>query len=454
VKDSLEVEEGRLPNRLLLLINHLYTNKMEKELATVFDEVLNAMITVHDGAIELVSKMTADDISGFGTGKHEVIDTKEMLLRQMEKDAAQAGGVTYELLDKKIKLVDNVGVCAAEIILIIPIPEQTLQLHTRITFIFHKQHSGWKAIHGHLSFPSPDQAEGESYPIDALKARNKELEKLVEQRTAELKRSLEQLKATQAQLIQAEKMASLGELTAGIAHEIQNPLNFVNNFSDVNKELIEDAEQELDKGNIDEVKSVLADVKENEQKINHHGKRADGIVKSMLQHSRGGSGDKQATAINQLVEEHLKLAYHGFRAKDMAFAADIMTAYDQSVGNVTVAPQEIGRVLLNLFNNAFYAVAEKKKQLNGTFEPVVSISTKKEGNHILIKVRDNGTGMPKNIADKVFQPFFTTKATGEGTGLGLSLSYDIITKGHGGEIKLETREGEYAEFIICLPKSI
>jgi signal transduction histidine kinase len=277
-----------------------------------------------------------------------------------------------------------------------------------------------------------------------------QLEKQVAERTAELKQSLEHLKSTQVQLIQSEKMASLGELTAGIAHEIQNPLNFINNFSDVNKELIEDAGHELAKGNINEVKLVLADIKENEQKIIHHGKRADTIVKGMLQHSRASSGNKELTDINALADEYLRLAFHGLRAKDKDFNAILKTEFDESIGTIEVAPQDIGRVLLNLYNNAFYAVNEKKKQLNGTFEPTVEVTTKRVGDKIELSIKDNGTGIPQKVLDKIYQPFFTTKPTGQGTGLGLSLSYDIITKGHAGELKVDTKEGEYTQFIVRL----
>jgi signal transduction histidine kinase len=246
-------------------------------------------------------------------------------------------------------------------------------------------------------------------------------------------------------------MASLGELTAGVAHEIQNPLNFVNNFSAVNSELVSELRQEAIAGNIEEVISLADSIGDNETKISHHGKRADAIVKSMLQHSRGATGNRQPTDINQLVEEHLRLAYHGYRAKDQSFNADISTHYDAYVGQLNVVPQEIGRVLLNLFSNAFYAVQEKKTRLNGTYEPVVSVNTKKVEGTILITVKDNGPGMSEKVAEKVFQPFFTTKPTGEGTGLGLSLSFDIVTKGHGGELKVNTKEGEGSEFTIHLP---
>ncbi len=264
-----------------------------------------------------------------------------------------------------------------------------------------------------------------------------------------------ELKHTQAQLIQSEKMASLGELTAGIAHEIQNPLNFVNNFSEVNTELIDEAGEEINKGNIDEAKNILHDIKENEQKINHHGKRADAIVKGMLQHSRSSSGVKEPTDINALCDEYLRLSYHGLRAKDKSFNATIKTDLDKSIEKINIIPQDIGRVILNLLTNAFYAVNEKALSAVSTptaakYEPTVSISTKKIDGKILISVSDNGNGIPQKVLDKIFQPFFTTKPTGQGTGLGLSLSYDIITKAHGGELKVETNEGMGTTFIIIL----
>jgi two-component system NtrC family sensor kinase len=264
-----------------------------------------------------------------------------------------------------------------------------------------------------------------------------------------LGKTLSDLKSTQSQLIQSEKMASLGELTAGIAHEIQNPLNFVNNFSEINTELVTEAESEIDNNNIGEAKSILNNIKENEQKINHHGKRADAIVKGMLQHSRPSAGIKEPTDINALADEYLRLSYHGFRAKDKTFSATMKTDFDHSLGKINIIPQDIGRVLLNLYNNAFYAVTEKKKQTGGPYDPVVSVTTKKENDKVIIVISDNGSGIPTKTLDKIFQPFFTTKPAGQGTGLGLSLSYDII-KAHGEEIRVETREGEGAEFIIQL----
>ena len=263
--------------------------------------------------------------------------------------------------------------------------------------------------------------------------------------------ALIELRSTQSQLIQSEKMASLGELTAGIAHEIQNPLNFVNNFSEVSKELLDEMKDELEKGNLDDAKEIMKDIIQNLEKINHHGKRADGIVKGMLQHSRSSTGQKEFTDINALADEYLRLAYHGLRAKDKSFNANMKTEFDQTVEKINVVPQDIGRVILNLITNAFYVVNEKKKLNIEGYEPTVIVSTKKVNHSIEIKVSDNGNGIPQKVLDKIFQPFFTTKPTGEGTGLGLSLSYDIITKGHGGELKVETKEGEGSKFIIVLP---
>src|SRR5688572_23618234 len=269
----------------------------------------------------------------------------------------------------------------------------------------------------------------------------------------EIEKAYHELRTTQSQLIQQEKMASLGELTAGIAHEIQNPLNFINNFSEVNTELVDELKSELATGNTQSARGIADNIKDNEQKINHHGKRADAIVKGMLQHSKTSSGQKELTDINSLADEYLRLAYHGLRAKDKSFNADFKTDFDDSIGKINIIPQDIGRVILNLINNAFYAVDEKKKGNQNGYEPTVLVSTKKEKDKVEIKVKDNGNGIPQKVLDKIFQPFFTTKPPGQGTGLGLSLAYDIITKGHGGELKVETKEGEGSEFSIQLPVS-
>ncbi len=295
--------------------------------------------------------------------------------------------------------------------------------------------------------------------------RKQKLNTLLQKQKEQIQSTLTELKSTQAQLIQSEKMASLGELTAGIAHEIKNPLNFVNNFSEVNTELIEDLKAELATGNQQEAIKIADDIKDNEQKINHHGKRADAIVKGMLQHSRTSSGQKEPTDINALCDEYLRLSYHGFRAKDKnlptgqaGFNAKIDTAFDNSIGRINIIPQDIGRVLLNLYNNAFYAVNERLRQAclpdrqaqpDSQYEPSVSVSTKKINDKVELRVKDNGNGIPQKVVDKIFQPFFTTKPTGQGTGLGLSLSYDII-KAHGGEIKVESKE-EGSIFIIQIP---
>ncbi len=280
-----------------------------------------------------------------------------------------------------------------------------------------------------------------------------ELQKAAELKSAyaDLEKAHENLKSTQTQLIQSEKMASLGALTAGIAHEIQNPLNFVNNFSDVSTELLEELKKEIENGNLDEVRVITTDLKQNLEKINNHGQRASSIVKGMLLHSRGSSGQKEPTDINLLCDEYLRLSYHGFRAKDKSFNANFKLEADESLPKIEVVPQDIGRVLINLINNAFYAVNEKVKQGMNDYKPTVVVNTKFSNKYkIEIKVYDNGNGIPDSVKEKIFQPFFTTKPAGKGTGLGLSLSYDII-KVHGGTLEVESSLSEGTKFIIKLP---
>ena len=312
-----------------------------------------------------------------------------------------------------------------------------------------------------------------------LEAQKNELEFLVSERTAEitkqkeeLESTLAKLKATQDQLIQSEKLASLGELTAGIAHEIQNPLNFVNNFAELSVELVKELNDEIIKSPLDKelIESLMQDLTQNQEKINHHGKRASSIVKGMLEHSRKSSGVKEPTDINALADEYLRLSYHGLRAKDKEFNATMETHFETPLSKVEVIPQDMGRVLLNLINNAFYAVSQKVKSLRllsdeqtennrEPYQPTVTVSTRylapplglKGAGCVEIRIKDNGIGMPDSVKAKVFQPFFTTKPTGQGTGLGLSISYDIVTKGHGGTVEVNTKEGEYTEFIIKLP---
>ncbi|MFA6084102.1 sensor histidine kinase [Mucilaginibacter sp.] len=300
--------------------------------------------------------------------------------------------------------------------------------------------------------------------IKRVNERKSELEVLVAQRTAEITKqrnelqdALKELQATQAQLIQQEKLASLGELTAGIAHEIQNPLNFVNNFSEVSMELIDEMEQELNKGDREEAMAIASDIKQNLEKIRHHGYRADGIVKGMLQHSRASSNVREPTNINTIADEYFRLAYHGLRAKDKSFNAELIANLDPNLPVINIVSQDVGRVLLNMFTNAFYAVHDKKKTAGPDYKPKVEVSTHTihtisgSPNGIEIRVKDNGSGIPDAIKDKIMQPFFTTKPAGEGTGLGLSLSYDIIVKAHKGKIDINSKEGEGTEFVIFLP---
>lgn len=284
---------------------------------------------------------------------------------------------------------------------------------------------------------------------------------LLKEQKQQIESTLSQLKSTQAQLVQSEKMASLGELTAGIAHEIQNPLNFVNNFSELNREMVSEALEEVEKGNLDTAKEILSDIKENSEKINHHGRRADSIVKGMLQHSRSSTGKKEPADINALCDEYVRLSYHGLRAKDKSFNAEIKTDFDPRLsavasdqGKINIVPQDIGRVILNLLNNAFYAVNDKMRMTEGNgsdvYVPRVTVATQKLDDKIFIKVADNGNGIPQRIKDKIFQPFFTTKPTGQGTGLGLSMSYDIV-KSHGGELEVDSEEGKGTTFTVLLP---
>lgn len=318
--------------------------------------------------------------------------------------------------------------------------EEELQIYRRFTSVLSLTYKRYKDL---------QQAEALAEKAEQDLILLKEEKKRTEDALAELR-------VTQKQLIQSEKMASLGELTAGIAHEIQNPLNFVNNFSEVSNELLDEMKTELSKGSIEEALAIAEDVRQNLEKITHHGKRADAIVKGMLQHSRSSSGTKEPTDINALCDEYLRLSYHGLRARDKSFNATIKTDFDSSIGTVEVIPQDLGRAILNLLTNAFYTVNEKKKSASAAgsanvYEPTVSVHTKKGKDAVEIEVSDNGNGIPQKIQAKIFQPFFTTKPTGQGTGLGLSLSYDIITKGHGGELKVETTENKGTRFIIIIP---
>jgi signal transduction histidine kinase len=450
-------------------------NKSKPELLLeTFHRLVSAILGQTANPETDLRDIMSDNIKGFGTGKHEIFNSyneyREKIFKVFGKQLP--AGAKLHFIDIQSEVLDAVGIVHAtyEIIYIQDGIENNY--YGRRSTVFQWSNDRWHAIHLHVSEPSAHLAAGESLPVKALKAQNEELKKQVAIRTEELSKSLNELRATQAQLIQREKLASLGELTAGIAHEIQNPLNFVNNFSDVNKELVDELKTELATGNMHsdgyrKANEIADIIKENEEKINHHGKRADAIVKGMLQHSRVSAGQKESTDINALADEYLRLSYHGFRAKDNSLSPEVSgrqagvnaipitiglkTDFDESIGNVNIVPQDIGRVILNLLNNAFYAASLPSQggfsDSDRNKNPTVWLSTRKVDGKVEIRVKDNGAGIPQNLLDKIFQPFFTTKPSGEGTGLGLSLSYDII-KAHGGDLKVETKEGEGSEFIV------
>jgi signal transduction histidine kinase len=406
--------------------------------------------------IELRFSLCADDVTFIGTGLHERAKNKE--------EYKKIGVIGVEQSPKpfqtkflwiQLTVLGNVSWVESEIEWVQKINEILHKELVRTTTILKLEHNQWEIIHVHGSSPDYRFLNGDYMSNEGTISKNKELERQVFERTQQLNESLEILKSAQSQLIQSEKMASLGELTAGIAHEIQNPLNFVNNFSEVNTELIDEMKEEIEKGNLEKAKAIANDIADNEKMINNHGKRADAIVKGMLQHSRISNGVKVPTDINALADEYLRLAYHGLRAKNKSFNATLKTDFDKSIGNINIIPQDIGRVILNLINNAFYACAERRllseaetnrsavnekkhnRLVNNFYEPYVSIITKKLADKVLVSINDNGSGIPQKLLDKIFQPFFTTKPTGQGTGLGLSLSYDIV-KAHGGELKVES----------------
>lgn len=429
--------------------------KKEKLLNQTYQKFLETGFNCPE-SLDILDALVAPDIMGFGTTKDERIfsisEFKELISRQrIQSQGIQLQWTSSPVL-RKVVSDENSAVYIDDIILEIVVNKETIKMPLRFSTVLEYQMDKWEVIHFHGSKPEDVSSVEDTFGIEDWKKKNALLEKLVKQRTAELEKSLADLKSAQAQLIQSEKMASLGELTAGIAHEIQNPLNFVNNFSEVSNELIDEMNEELDKGAIKEAKEIALDIKLNLEKINNHGKRADGIVKSMLQHSRNSSGQKELTDINKLADECLRLAYHGLRAKDQSFNAKLETDFDTAIKSVSIVPQDIGRVILNLLTNAFHAVREKQQQSPEGFKPMVAISTKKYTGKVSIKVSDNGNGIAKEVIDKIFQPFFTTKPTGDGTGLGLSMSYDIITKGHGGELKVKTKEREGTTFTITIPE--
>lgn len=405
-------------------------------------------------SLEEVKNLVSEKITGYGTNINEKIQSLDAFISLLKLQREESDGLIMDFqfspVSKTLFAQNTAAVCIDEVILTMTIEENKLKLSVRISSVFEFLKDHWWVVHFHGSLAQGVEGDQDTWTVNEWKQKNAALEKIISERTAELKQSLENLKATQSQLIQSEKMASLGELTAGIAHEIQNPLNFVNNFSEVTNELVDEMNEELNKGDIEEAKAISSDIKQNLEKINHHGKRADAIVKAMLQHSRSSSNSKELTNINALADEYLRLAYHGLRAKDKSFNATLITDFDDSIGKLNVVPQDIGRMMLNLITNAFHAVHERSKKDESAYEPTVKLITKKNGNKIDINVTDNGNGIPPNILNKIFQPFFSTKPTGQGTGLGLSLSYDIV-KAHWGEIKVDSTERKGTSFIISLP---
>ena len=390
--------------------------------------------------LEKMPLVIVPDIMGYGANLDEKIFNLDDLYEgwRIQKEQSVGLDIQFEItpVSRRISPGENVAIYVDEIKYTLTVDEVKHENELRLTTIFEVIEERWMCTHFHGSYGLV--VTNDAWALDIAKTKNEELQRLVDERTIQLQNSILELKSTQAQLIQSEKLASLGELTAGIAHEIQNPLNFVNNFAEVSAELLVEMDAELDKGDIHEAKAISSDLQQNLSKINHHGQRASAIVKGMLEHSRASTGVKEPTDLNALADEYLRLAYHGLRARDSSFNAVMETHFDPDLPMVLVIPQDIGRVLLNLINNAFYAVNDKAKQGIERYSPMVTVSTKKLENAIEISVQDNGNGIPETIKDKIFQPFFTTKPTGQGTGLGLSLAYDIVTKGHGGTLEVES----------------
>ncbi len=405
--------------------------------------------------LDRLEEYFAKNIMGFGTPIDENLFSIDDLLAVIVRQREQSAGIEMNYVVKPVFhstiANGNAAVFVDEIKIVININDNRHEIFLRNTLVLEYLDSNWKIVHFHASVPVQTESETDTWGIDEWKKKNEELEKLIDERTTELRNSLASLKATQAQLIQSEKLASLGELTAGIAHEIQNPLNFVNNFSEMSVELAKELKEEVEKPEMDKalILELANDLSQNQEKITHHGKRASSIVKGMLEHSRTSTGIKELTDINKMADEFLRLAYHGLRAKDSTFNSDFKTDFDKNLPRINVVSQDIGRVLLNLISNAFYAVGQVSN-LSSDFKPLVIVSTKIVDNQIVIKVKDNGTGMSEETKAKIFQPFFTTKPTGEGTGLGLSLSYDIV-KAHGGMLGCESVENEFTEFTIIIP---
>ena len=445
--------------------------KIEQEALTAYIDISEMFLSLN---IPQYMSVHDEDPIIIGTTSEEWFEDKEQLKQALEIIKDQIGGkVDFRNREIKAKLIDQHHCLITEKCdLYVEINGGWVFLYQiRGSTILRKKEGKWLIFHQHSSVPDQHTVSGETLPYAKLKGEYDELKEAIKKRTIELEESLAKLKATQSQLIQSEKLASLGELTAGIAHEIQNPLNFVNNFSELSVDLAEELKDEIKKPEKDWelIEDLTNDLTQNQEKINHYGKRAAAIVTGMLQHARTSSGKKEPTDLNALADEYFRLSYHGLRAKDSAFNAKLETDFDLTIGKVDVIPQDIGRVFLNIINNAFYAVQQRAGASDGVtsshpvttrYEPTVSISSRMVppsggqgagAGQVVFKIKDNGTGIPDDVKARIFQPFFTTKPTGQGTGLGLSISYDIVVKGHGGSMTVESAEGKGTEFIIHLP---
>jgi signal transduction histidine kinase len=438
-------------------IESAMTKESEQQLNHALDKVYELGFgLVPDTELE---QYFAEKLLVIGTAKGETFSTREEVRSLIQRQKEQTKGIDLSYERKKVyrdfPAAENVAVIVEDIATTIKINEDSLYFDMRATAIFEFQEGRWMLIHWHVSKPEIVDSEKDTFGIEEWRQKTERLEKVIAERTAELKiknemleKTMENLKSTQIQLIHSEKMASLGELTAGIAHEIKNPLNFVTNFSELSRELIEELKSSSSR---EEQQDILMDIDANLDKIHFHGKRADNIVKSMLQHSRASAGQKEDTDINELAEEYLRLSYHGLRAKEKSFNATLQTDFDPAIGLISIIPQDIGRVIMNLLTNAFYAVKEKQESQPEGYEPTVWLQTMKRGDELVINIKDNGHGIPETIREKIFQPFFTTKPTGQGTGLGLSMSYDIVQKGHGGSLTVTSSPGKETIFTITLP---
>ena len=422
---------------------HHDESNIEAEVQAAISGFFAAWMQPLDEALAATLAYIPDDFAGIGTGPGDYYDDRAafaaLLRREKEQELAtlrfEMPRLTIRVLQSTVALVD--GQIRSEV----HTEAQTHVVRPRFSMVLEKRAGRWLIIHMHFSVPDEMQEQGDTLR-DALERRNRVLEQEVKQRTAQLEQSLADLQAMQTQLIQQEKLASLGRLTAGIAHEMKNPLNFVNNFATLSVDLTEDLAEALGRG--ESAADLLGDLRQNAEAIARHGQRADRIVRNMMGHARSGSGQRVATDLNALVREHLDLAYHVKQAAEPAFSATVERNLSADVGMVSVVPRDIGQVVLNLVGNAFDAV-------DGLDAPHVMVSTQRRNGQAELRVADNGPGIPEALRDKVFEPFFTTKPTGQGTGLGLSLSYDIITQGHGGTMAVEHSEGQGAVFVITIP---